>query len=851
MSSLTHFSLSRFIKIIPRRVRTLRWTILAIATTITLGLGAGTAQIKMDQSMDAFFKTDDPALQAYQVFRYLFGSDESILVMYEPQDGDVFSPASLQKLKQLEDEINRRRVRTDSALNRITRVRSLISADVLESRGNTLISRPFIGENLPTTTAEVEQLKQAARGQKDFVGNWFSDDYRLATLVLQTSFGARIAEEKNPDFSTNHHSDTESESEEDFDFGDETENGTNTTARIIDWHKIPRMERVGMANYQAIGDELQALFREQQWLSILDQNTQGLHYAATGNPWIMHFFNHVVVNEIGMYMGLSVLIIMVMLYLAFHSFSAVIWPMVVVTTSLTWTMGIVGWLGVTMTLMINIIIFLILTVGVAASIHIFSAYKLFLTEGKNSEQALDAAYDKTGLPIFLAALTTMAGMLSLYIVPIVPIQDFALFSALGVFLSLILTLFLLPILISLWAPKLDTPSVSLSSNNHNGFQQQLSRIGDLCQNHPVVIILCFVGVMLIAMSGFSKVFIDTNFISMVKPGNGLQEAYQIVDEKFGGTSSIELVIDTGRYDGMRDPQLLQAMDAFSETVKNTYPEFVSRTRSLVNIAKESYQHMSDGREANYRIPDDPVVLSQALISFNAADPATRRLYVDDEWQLGRLSLRTLTKGSTDFIAVMEQLQLLIDKHFSTLQQHNPKLTISLTGGVPLMVNMTDYIAKNQVKSFLLILAVISVILLLVFGSLKFGLLALIPNLFPIILVFGATGWMGIPLDSDTMLVIPLAIGIAVDDTIHFLAHYRAEIQQGSSVNEAIYSSLHHVGRAVSFTSIVLAVGFLIFVLSVYQPLNNFGILSSIAIFSALLSDLFLLPALLVVFNSKK
>jgi hypothetical protein len=147
-----------------------------------------------------------------------------------------------------------------------------------------------------------------------------------------------------------------------------------------------------------------------------------------------------------------------------------------------------------------------------------------------------------------------------------------------------------------------------------------------------------------------------------------------------------------------------------------------------------------------------------------------------------------------------------------------------------------------------VIAVIACLLLIIFGSLRFGLLAMIPNVLPILMIMGITGWMGIPLDTDTLLVMPIAIGIAVDDSIHFLTHYRTELLRGKSSDEAIHSAMVHVGQAMFYTSIVLSVGFLVFILSVHAGMTNFGILSSIAMFTALLADVFLLPAMIYVFK---
>ena len=165
--------------------------------------------------------------------------------------------------------------------------------------------------------------------------------------------------------------------------------------------------------------------------------------------------------------------------------------------------------------------------------------------------------------------------------------------------------------------------------------------------------------------------------------------------------------------------------------------------------------------------------------------------------------------------------------------------------LPLMFKMTENISISQIRSFAIIICVISLLFLFLFKSFKIGLLALIPNLFPILVILGVTGLFGIPLDSDTLLVVPIAIGLAVDDTIHFLMHYQNLRNVGVSVPEALEKASREVGHAIIYTSTILSLGFLIFVVSASKPFTYFGILSSLSIFTALLADLFLLPAIIL------
>ncbi|KPA19175.1 membrane protein containing MMPL domain protein, partial [Candidatus Magnetomorum sp. HK-1] len=190
--------------------------------------------------------------------------------------------------------------------------------------------------------------------------------------------------------------------------------------------------------------------------------------------------------------------------------------------------------------------------------------------------------------------------------------------------------------------------------------------------------------------------------------------------------------------------------------------------------------------------------------------------------------------------------------FAPLKNKYPKLKVSITGSMAMLARISDFISWSQIKSFSLAIGAISVIFLLIFGSPLIGLIAVIPNIFPIITICGIMGFFKIHMDADILLVIPITIGIAVDDTIHFLTHYRLELKD-RNISSAIIATIREVGQAIVFTSVILSAGFLLFMISSHNGLSNFGILSAVAMMSALLSDLFLLPALCTVFNlnSKK
>lgn len=819
-----------FFRMLPDRILQYRLWTAFIFIGITAGVGVGVLDFRVNQAMEEFFQPDDPAMMRYKWFRYVFGSDDYLMVMYTPKTGEVFTPENLKTVSKIEAELNRLRMDNTNPLSRMTQVRTIITAEYLESRDEQLISRPFIGETLPKTPKESQRLKKIALSHPDYPGAYISKDGSHAIFMLETDFGSRLK-----DWAQKAASQDLLSTGDEFDFGDDEK-----TLEAISIAEVPPLEPVSIELYGDFVNEVRRVFAQSYW-----ETSQNSFFA--GNPWVMDFFNTVILDEIKLYAGLSLIVIWIVLLLAFRSFAALVWPSVSLLCAVVWTIGLIGHTGVQMTFMINIVVFLLLAVSIATSIHILSGYVFFTNKGQTPIEALKNTYYKAGVPIFLAGLTTAFGMASLIFVPIKATQNFGVFASLGVCFTMIINIVMWPVFLSIWSPTIAAKSPTkgrIKKTSTGWLQSYLNHQPIRVEKHRKLIIASFIAFALFGLSGIPLAKIDTNFVEMVKPGYGLKESYQVIDRFFGGTAGVEILIDTGKQDGVKDSALLKDIAGFTRDIRNKFPDLVTRSKSIVNIVKDSHKNMMSGNQSDYVIPDTDATVSQVLFSFESADPKVRRKFVDDNWQVARLSLGLKTKGTHEYGVFMKEVKNLEEQYFSSYNN----LEINHTGAVDTMVRLVDLISQTQIKSFALALSIICAIVLLLFGSWKVGMLAMIPNVFPLVLVTGLAGWVGIPFDSDTLLVIPIAIGIAVDDTIHFLTHYKHEMLQGKTSEQALGSALNKVGQAMVFTTAVLAIGFFVFVFSAYIPLTNFGILAAIAISSALFADLYLLPVLLNVWK---
>ncbi|HHZ79262.1 MAG TPA: hypothetical protein EYO46_00395 [Candidatus Lambdaproteobacteria bacterium] len=850
---------------LPDRARRRRKLVWSIFIALTLLIVSGGAFVKIDMTLDSFFQDDDPTKLEMNRFRSLFGSDEVAYVIYKARDGDVFSEKSLRLVREIQEELLHYRLYLSagemSPLDHITDVKTILNVSFMEAGEDSLISRNFIGDIIPQTNEEREKIRKAALEHPDYPLLYISENTEYGAIIIRTDFGTKIKGEPysapyRDDFAEStqeHTNNTENFGFEEFESEEEAFDVGSENVAVIELGQtggLPEFETPGMPDYAEFMRVLNAKLGQAKF-------SEHLEFHPVGNPPLMAFFNDVIVEEIGLVSALSIVLIAVVLWILFRSFSAVVWPLVIIIVTLLWVVGLIGWTVETMSMMLNIIIFLVLAIGVADTVHILSGYLFFRNHGESHEEALRSVFRKTALACMLTSITTMIGMFSLLLVPIKPIQSFGLFSGIGVFIAFLLTVFVLPLMLDLWSPYAKNPKASLTKKKHrldddgqrmHFVQSILRKVEPLSYRFPLAVTLSFVLAAVILAYGITKVKIDTNMVNIIKEGQPMRTTYNLVDRFMGGSGSAEILVNTGKIDGLKDPRILNAMDDLQIFVKNEFPHLVTKSTSLVNISKDSFKALNEGQDSMYVIPDDPGILANTLFMFNNANPKERRRMVTDDYSLGRISVNLRNSGSQEYNDMIFRIHNFADRRFAELKSDYPKLKVRVTGTLAMLSQMTDYISWSQVRSFGLALIVISLLLLLVFSSYRAGMVALLPNIFPVLTIFGIMGYLEISLDTDTLLVAPITIGIAVDDTIHFLTNYRAEVSKHGNIKEGIIKTFRETGQAITFTSIILSIGFLIFLMSSHQGLSNFGIMSAIAFFTALLADLFLLPSMCLLFN---
>ncbi len=859
-------SMSTYFAAVPGALRPYRYLIVIVALVGTIFMGFGATKFELDTSIDSWLSEDDPAVQALDDFRRQFGSDDGLFLVYHAKDGDVFSEQSLKAIQGLTRDLENWYdldpvtlgidAEVMANLDHVLRVQSLANTRYQLSTEDSLESLELIPEGAAITPELAAEVSRIAHDQPTLSLLMFSENNEYGALVLSTDFGAIPVQTDDV--------------VDELDFAaDELDLALDSFVIDVDDTAVTAevdFEDTSPAVYTGFMNALTAIYGQAEYAAAFE-------FYPIGTAGMMDTAMDSMIQS--GYLGMiSVFIIILLLYTLFQTGSAVMWPVTAVVSSCIWLFGGMAWLGIPSSSLISLSVMLVLAVGIADCVHVMSEYLLFKREGMNHEDAIEKSFEKTGVPILLTTITTMAGMLAIAFGGVGQFVTFGITSAIGVALAFVFTVAVLPALLEFWHPHSDKKPAKKSwkramfiiffpfsiirwGSKKIGLswllsaiwlQPLLDKVPDFSFRWRYPIIAVFMAVFVVCGYGATRVKIDSNLVELFKDGNPVRVAYEIVDEHMAGTGSMEVMMDFNASDAMSDPDVLMAISNLQDILESEYGKYVVRTNSLADLVKDTNKIMNGNDPAAYAIPEDPLAVSQLLYLFNSSNPKDRRSLVSDDYSRSHITIQLRNAGSHEYAIFFEGIQADIDDTLSVVRGTYPEMETSVTGSFAMMMRMSDVISKSQFRSLSLAIVIISIILTLSLGSLTGGLLAIIPNMLPAILAFGLMGLLGIPLDTDTLMIAPLIIGIAVDDTIHFVTHYRMALANRIKPAAALVQTVKEVGQAVTFTSMVLGLAFFMLSFSDYLGLAKVGIFGSLAIFVALLCDLLFLPALIYVFK---
>ncbi len=544
-------------------------------------------------------------------------------------------------------------------------------------------------------------------------------------------------------------------------------------------------------------------------------------------------------GEIVRLFGLCLLFTVLILGFALRSVRGVVFPLLSALSSIVIVLGVQGHLGVVFDpSMIFMPVFLGLAVSVGYAIHLFNHFRRsFFRTGKRRDAVL-FALEETGWPLLFSALTTMVALISFLFIPLHPIRFVGLTSAALVGVTYVLAVILLPALLSFG--KDCQPGVIDSKRKDGLLGRLMVWLGDRVLARPVLTMGVFgivVAACAVGIARFEVSFDVLRTFGLKVPY--VNRVYEVGQSKVGSLYSYDAAIEFENPGDVLEPENLKKLDKLVGEVKS-FP-LTKKVTSIVDIIKDMNQSLNAGLPEFHRIPDSREMVAQLLLLYENAGGVEAEKWADYDYQRVRLMVEL---GDYNSGEAMRELQVIQERG----EELFPGAKVLLVGAVSQFTVMQDYMTWGQISSFFLAMGAIALLMSLVFGSLKTGLIAMIPNVSPALVVGGVMGYANIPLDMMTVTIMPMLLGLAVDDTIHFINHAQLEFSRTGSYRKSTSRVFTAVGSALFLTSLVLILGFSAYLVSVTNVFFNMGLLIGIGILTALVVDYFVTPILLAWFK---
>ena len=768
-------------------------------------------QIKMDTSTEGFMHDEDPVLLEYNAFRAQFGRDERIVVAIESDK--IFTLDFLKKLKNLHEEL-------ESNVPYLDDITSLYNVRNTRGEGDKLITDDLL-EPFPTTQEEVEIIKKQAMASHFYKDLLLSEDGKMTTIVIETD-------------AYSHEGEKEVSIDDAFDDGFDDSTGASTGTEGED---TTVAEPTEARKFLTDAENHELIAKVESIIEKYKSDEMKIYMA--GSPVVNNSLKAQMQADMQKFMRITFLIIIVFLFIMFRRISAVFYPLLVIILSLLVTVGTMAWSGTAFKLPTQIVPSLLLAVSIGATVHILSIFFDKFNATGDKRESMIYTLGHSGLAIAMTSVTTAIGVGSFYGSEVAPIADLGTFASLGVMVSLFLTLTLLPALLSI------TKLKQKPQKEAGVLDRVMQKLAHIPINHYKSIIAVSAILVIVALLAATKIELSHNPLYWFQPDNQNRISTEEIDANMNGSVTIEVVVDTKKENGWNDPERLNKLNDFSaelETYVDKYTR-IGKVISLATIVKETNRALHENNEKYYSIPQDANLVSQELLLFENSGSDDLEDVVDSQFSKARITIKL---PWTDAVKSHDVLTYVKSEAAKTF----PNDTVVTTGMIPLLINTFAGAIHSSVTSYTIAFVAISFMMMLILGSVRMGLLSMIPNLVPIILGLLLMYVAHIPLDMFTLLIGSIAIGLAVDDTIHFLHNFKRYYLKTGDAEKAIEHTFYTTGKAMVITSIVLSLGFYAYMMANMISVQNFGLLTGTVIVMALLADLLLAPALMMVVTKR-
>lgn len=763
------------------------------------------ATIHSDTSLEGLLHKDDPILIDYNAFRDQFGREELIVVGIKTPD--LFDLKFLERLRSLHNDLQAKVPLTE-------KIQSLINARVVSGSQDAIIVGDLF-DPWPDSPEAVAAIKNKVLSTPAYKNTLISEDGRYATILIQTSQFGQASQNSG-------------------DLGGLS--GDDMAGIEPDVKKSPP---------PYLNDEENSLIVKSVTEITKKYEAPDFNIFISGSPSVTHALKIALFRDMTLFTTISILSIAIILFFMFRRVTGVILPLLVVNFALISTFGVMAFSGAVVKIPFAILPSFLMTACVGGSIHVLVLFFKEFNEIGDKKKAICHAIRHCSIAIIITSVTTAAGLFSFTTAEIAPVADLGRYSAIGVILALVYALLFLPALIAIIP--LVPRSVRDKEPQHRISDKVTHTLANLAIHNKWRVILFAVLLFAVSATGFPKLKFFHNVVQWFPEHDPIRVSTETIDRDLKGSISLEIVVDTGKENGIFDPHFLKKLDEEAEKLERyrSGDLFVGKAWSITTIIKEVNKALHENDEAYYTLPDTRELIAQEILLFENSGSDDLSDFTDSQFQKARLIVKVPAIDAIQYTAFITLVQDDFKKAF-------PGYEVKTTGMMAILFKTIHNLIISMVQSNGTALLVICFFMVVLIGHVGLALLSMIPNVLPIVVTIGVMGWIGIPMDMFSILIGNILMGIVVDDTIHLMHHYtkRRKSDQARDPEKMIRETILDTGPAMMVTNFVLAAGFFMFMFSSMNNLFNFGLLSGVTILTALLADLLITPALLAAVEKK-
>lgn len=568
-----------------------------------------------------------------------------------------------------------------------------------------------------------------------------------------------------------------------------------------------------------------------------------LHYS--GGPYLEEELERLTHEDNAKFTPITLIVIIAVVYLMLRVMSLTLVSLINLMIIVAWAVGFLIMSGENINTVTVIIAPILLAIAIADGIHILSYYKkCYFKNGGHHKEAVLESLKSLWIPCLFTSLTTAVGYLSFMTTTVRPVRIVGYYTSIGVMIAFVMTIAFLPTMVMFCKPfvkfELKRRPMELVDQPKGPMMAAMTFLGNLVTGNRVILTVLFTIFTIVVGFGATKLRFETDFVRYLRDGNKIKNDIYFIEKNIRGTVPVELVLHARSPEtDFTQPETLKLLEKIQGMIMNEMKGQFTTSVSVIDYIKEINLAFNNDDPASHRLPDS----RQDIVDFYELgdNDILSRMIAPDKME-ARLSFASVfgsTEESKVFKRYMEQtIKPLI----------RDRLTFTYTGLSSLYITMDHNLRVSQLRSFGTAFVLIFIMMYMVCRNFKLTAISMIPNLFPIFVILGIMGWIGIPLDGSTIMIASITIGIAVDDTIHFITWFKRNLLDGMTLEDAIKKTFKDTGSAIVMTSVVLCSCYLVLLVGSIVPVTNFGSLASLAMFFALIGDLFLLPALLLIFK---